>query len=148
AVVALENVPEFRTWGRLLPDGTIDPRFVGHTFRTWLGKIRALGYQVEMRELSACDYGAPTTRRRLFIVARCDGRPIVWPAPTHGRGLLPHRPAAECIDWSLPCPSIFDRTKPLVEATLRRIAHGLQKFVLEAADPFVVDVSGRRAAAL
>jgi len=145
-VLCLENVVEFQSWGRLKDDGTIDPRFVGHTFATWLGKLKACGYQVEMRELVAAEYGAPTSRKRLFIIARCDGLPIVWPAPTHGRGLRSHRAAAECIDWSIPCPSIFERPKPLVDATLRRIAHGLRKFVLDASMPFVVDVGGQRVA--
>jgi DNA (cytosine-5)-methyltransferase 1 len=144
SVICLENVSEFQTWGRLLADGTVDPRFVGHTFATWLGKLRALGYQVEMRELVAADYGAPTVRRRLFIIARCDGLPIVWPTPTHGRGLVPHRPAGDCIDWSIEAPSIFDRKKPLVDATHRRIAYGLKKFVLETSDPYVVHLADGR----
>ena len=104
-----------------------------------MGTLRAAGYDVEWRELRACDYGAPTTRKRLFVVARCDGQPIVWPEPTHGPGrAAPHRTAAECIDWSLPCPSIFGRKKPLAENTLRRIARGIQRFVLDSGDPFIV----------
>src|SRR5690606_19348795 len=100
----------------------------------------------EMRELRACDYGAPTTRKRLFIIARCDGRPIVWPKPTHGPGRRPYRTAAECIDWSIPCPSIFltreegralGVRRPLAEATERRIARGIWKYVLTARQPFV-----------
>lgn len=138
---ALENVTELQTWGRLLPDGTIDPRFVGHTFKTWLGKLKALGYQVEMREMRACDYGAPTTRKRLFIVGRCDGEPIAWPTPTHGPGLRPYRSAAECIDWSTPARSIFDRPKPLAEPTLRRIARALHVHVLDGR-PFIVPQLG------
>lgn len=110
--------------------------------------IKGLGYKVEWRELRACDYGAPTIRKRLFMVARCDGRPIVWPAPTHGKpdskevkaGLLkPYRTAAECIDWSIPCPSIFGRKKPLADATMRRIAKGLVRYVIEAEKPFIVE---------
>lgn len=110
--------------------------------------IRGLGYKVEWRELRACDYGAPTIRKRLFMVARCDGRPIVWPAPTHGKpdskevkaGLLkPYRTAAECIDWSIPCPSIFGRKKPLADATMKRIAKGLVRYVIEAEKPFIVE---------
>jgi len=110
--------------------------------------IKGLGYKVEWRELRACDYGAPTIRKRLFMVARCDGRPIVWPAPTHGKpeskdvkaGLLkPYRTAAECIDWSLPCPSIFGRKKPLADATMKRIAKGLVRYVIEAEKPFIVE---------
>lgn len=109
--------------------------------------IRGLGYKVEWRELRACDYGAPTIRKRLFLVARCDGQPIVWPKPTHGAPdsvaviagqLLPYRTAAECIDWSIPCPSIFERKRPLAENTLRRIAKGIQRFVIDAAKPFIV----------
>lgn len=110
--------------------------------------IKGLGYKVEWRELRACDYGAPTIRKRLFMVARCDGRPIVWPAPTHGKpeskevkaGLLkPYRTAAECIDWSIPCPSIFGRKKPLADATMKRIAKGLVRYVIEAEKPFIVE---------
>lgn len=109
--------------------------------------IKGLGYKVEWRELRACDYGAPTIRKRLFLVARCDGRPIVWPAPTHGKpdskevkaGLLkPYRAAAECIDFSLPCKSIFGRKRPLAEATMKRIAKGLVRYVIEAQEPFIV----------
>lgn len=110
--------------------------------------IKGLGYKVEWKELRACDYGAPTIRKRLFMVARRDGRPIVWPKPTHGKpdskevkaGLLqPYRTAAECIDWSIPCPSIFGRKKPLAEATLRRIAKGLVRYVIESEKPFIVE---------
>jgi DNA (cytosine-5)-methyltransferase 1 len=110
--------------------------------------IKGLGYKVEWKELRACDYGAPTIRKRLFMVARCDGRPIVWPKPSHGKpdskevkaGLLqPYRTAAECIDWSLPCPSIFGRKKPLAEATMKRIAKGLVRYVIEAEKPFIVE---------
>lgn len=138
-IICLENVEEFQDWAPIGKDGKPDPMRTGLIFRIWVGKLRAQGYQVEWRELRACDYGAPTTRRRLFIIARCDGAPIVWPAPTHGPGLpRPHRAAAECIDWSIPCRSIFGRKKPLAEPTLRRIARGLQRFVLEAAKPFVV----------
>lgn len=109
--------------------------------------VKGLGYKVEWRELRACDYGAPTIRKRLFLVARCDGRPIVWPAPTHGKpdskevkaGLLkPYRAAAECIDFSLPCRSIFGRKRPLAEATMKRIAKGLVRYVIEAQEPFIV----------
>jgi DNA (cytosine-5)-methyltransferase 1 len=109
--------------------------------------IKGLGYKVEWRELRACDYGAPTIRKRLFMVLRCDGRPIIWPAPTHGKpdskevksGLLkPYRTAAECIDFSLPCPSIFSRKKPLAEATMKRIARGLMRYVIQASEPFIV----------
>ena len=99
-----------------------------------------LGYRAEWRTLKACDYGAPTIRKRFYMIARRDGFPIRWPAPTHGRGkgLKRYRTAAECIDWSIPCPSIFERGKPLAENTLRRIARGLDKFVIRNKRPFIV----------
>ena len=106
-----------------------------------------LGYTVEYRELRACDYGAPTIRKRFFMVMRCDGMPVAWPAQSHGDPkslpvqsgqLLPWRTAAECIDWSLTCPSIFDRKKPLAENTMRRIARGIQRFVIDNPTPFIV----------
>ncbi|MFH2639781.1 DnaT-like ssDNA-binding domain-containing protein [Klebsiella aerogenes] len=109
--------------------------------------VKGLGYVVEYRELRACDYGAPTIRKRFFMVMRRDGQPIVWPAATHGDPkspavisgkLAPWRTAAECIDWSIPAPSIFGRKKPLAENTLRRIARGIQRFVIESASPFIV----------
>lgn len=109
--------------------------------------INGLGYTVEYRELRACDYGAPTIRKRFFMVARCDGQPVVWPEPTHGDPkseavksgrLKPWRTAAECIDWSIPAPSIFGRKKPLAENTLKRIARGIQRFVINSASPFIV----------
>ena len=141
-VICLENVEEFADWGPLV-DGLPCPVRKGLTFRRWWRQIENLGYTLDARELRACDYGAPTSRKRLFIVARCDGRPIVWPEPTHGPGLLPYRAAAECIDWSLPCPSIFDRQKPLVDATLRRIARGVMRYVVHARQPFLVAVEDR-----
>ena len=103
---------------------------------------KGLGYRAEWRVLRACDYGAPTTRKRFYLIARRDGRPIVWPRATHGKGreLRPYRTAAECIDWSIPCPSIFERRKPLAENTLRRIARGLSKFVIENPRPFLVPI--------
>ena len=138
-IICLENVEEFADWGPLGPDNRPDPARRGLSFRRFVGRLRALGYVVEWRELRASDYGAPTIRKRLFLIARCDGRPIVWPAPSHGPGTgKPHRAAAECIDWSLPCPSIFDRKKPLAEPTLRRVARGIKRFVLDAAEPFIV----------
>lgn len=142
-VICLENVEEFEDWGPL--DGENRPCAArrGLTFRRWLGSLRNLGYAVEWRTLRAADYGAPTSRRRLFLVARCDGQPIQWPESTHGPGrALPWRTAAECIDWSVPVPSIFERARPLVEATERRIAAGIRKFVLEAERPFVVGSAG------
>lgn len=140
-VICLENVEEFQTWGPLADDGRPCPDRKGLTFRRWKAQLENLGYRVEHRELRACDYGAPTIRKRLFLVARCDGAPIVWPAPTHGPGLKPYRTAAECIDWSLPCPSIFERERPLAEATMRRIAHGIKRYVIDSAKPFIVPVT-------
>lgn len=109
--------------------------------------VKGLGYVVEYRELRACDYGAPTIRKRFFMVMRRDGKPIVWPEPTHGDPkspavqagrLAPWRTAAECIDWSIPAPSIFGRKKPLAENTMKRIARGIQRFVIESVSPFIV----------
>ena len=109
--------------------------------------VKGLGYIVEYRELRACDFGAPTIRKRFFMVMRCDGKPIVWPEPTHGDPkspavkmgrLAPWRTAAECIDWSIGAPSIFGRKKPLAENTLKRIARGIQRFVLDNPAPFIV----------
>ena len=145
-VIHLENVEEFQHWGPLLADGTPCPDRRGSSFARWVAQLRNLGYAVEWRELRACDYGAPTIRKRLFLVARCDGQPIVWPDPTHaakpakGSGLRPWRTAADCIDWSLPCPSIFERERPLVDATLRRVARGVMRYVVEAAKPFIVRI--------
>ncbi|MFP2962414.1 DNA cytosine methyltransferase [Myxococcus sp. 1LA] len=142
-VIFLENVSEFRTWGPLGPDGRPDKARMGETFDQWMGALQILGYRVEHRVLDASHYGAPTKRRRLFLVARCDGQPIRWPEPTHGPGKLPLRTAAECIDWSIPCPSIFERKKPLAEKTMWRIAEGLRRFVLENPEPFIVGCGGR-----
>ena len=153
-VIILENVEEFVTWGPLGADLKPDPARRGKTFALWVAKLRRLGYAVEWRELRACDYGSPTIRKRLFVIARCDGRPIVWPKPTHSKGgkegLLPWRAAAEIIDWSLPCHSIFltpEQAKqagvrrPLKPATLRRIAAGVMRYVVNHADPFLVAIN-------
>jgi DNA (cytosine-5)-methyltransferase 1 len=141
-VIILENVEEFTTWGPLCEAGQPIAAKRGETFAEWRRALEALGYRVEHRTLVAADYGAPTTRKRLFLVARCDGAPIVWPAPTHGRGRArPWRTAAEIIDWSIPCPSIFARRKPLAEATERRIAEGVRRYVLETARPFIVPLT-------
>lgn len=142
-VIVCENVAEWRDWGPVLASkGVPCPKRKGKTFRQWVGHLQRLGYRVEHRELRACDYGTPTIRKRLFLVARRDGHPIVWPKPTHNErgtdGLKPWRTAAECIDWTLPCPSIFDRKRPLADATLRRIAKGVMRYVVEAAEPFIV----------
>jgi DNA (cytosine-5)-methyltransferase 1 len=137
-VICLENVSEFQGWGPLGDDGRPVKRRMGATFLRWRGKLIKLGYEVDFRVLDASHYGAPTRRKRLFLVARCDGQPIRWPEPTHGPGRLPFRTAAECIDWSLPCPSIFGRKKALAEKTLWRIAQGIRRFVLESPAPFIV----------
>jgi len=139
-VIVLENVEEFADWGPVLEDGRPCPMRKGHTFRRFVRQLSNCGYTVDWQEIRACDYGAPTIRKRLFLVARCDGEAIVWPAPTHGRGLQPYRTAAECIDWSIPCPSIFERERPLAENTLRRIARGVQRYVVEAAEPYIVRI--------
>jgi len=136
-IIMLENVEEFTTWGPL-KDGRPCPKRKGQTFRAFINALQRHGYRVEYRELSAHHYGAPTSRRRLFLIARRDGLPIVWPEATHGPGLEPYRTAAECIDWSIPCPSIFDRKKPLCENTMRRIARGMERFVINNPDPFII----------
>lgn len=147
-VIILENVEEFKTWGPIV-DGRPCPQRKGETFNLFVEALRRIGYQVDWRELVASDYGAPTSRKRLFLIARCDGLPIVWPESTHGdpdslmvrSGVLkPWRTAAEIIDWTIPCPSIFERKKPLVENTLRRIARGLEKFVLEDPEPYIIPI--------
>lgn len=139
-VMILENVEEFQTWGPLLEGGTPCPERSGQTFRKWVSKLRYLGYQVEWKELRACDFGAPTTRKRLFVIARSDGLPIIWPRPTHGPSLKPYQTAAGCIDWSIPMPSIFNRARPLADATLRRIATGIWRFCVEAPDGGIVQL--------
>lgn len=140
--IMLENVEEFRTWGPLLDDGKPCPASKGQTFDSWVEQLRSHGYAVQWKELKACDYGAPTSRKRLFLIARRDGRPIVWPEPTHGP-LRPerYRTAADIIDWSIPCPSIFTRARPLKDATCRRIATGIMRYVVGAQRPFIVPVT-------
>jgi DNA (cytosine-5)-methyltransferase 1 len=154
-IICLENVEEFQDWGPLLirADGSEYPcpDRKGETFKRFIRQLKKLGYRVEWKELRACDYGAPTIRKRLFLIARCDGQPIVWPAPTHGPGRpLPYRTAAECIDWTIPCPSIFltreegraiGVNRPLAEATMARIAKGVKRYVIDAAEPFIVPVT-------
>lgn len=144
-VIMLENVEEFKDWGPLIStaDGKLVPCPLrkGLTFRRWVRELKKCGYVVEYRELRACDYGAPTIRKRLFLIARSDGKPIVWPTPTHGTGLIPYRTAAECIDWSIPCPSIFTRKKALAENTLKRVAKGMFKYVIDAERPFIVNLT-------
>ncbi|WP_374697322.1 DNA cytosine methyltransferase [Alcaligenes nematophilus] len=141
-VIILENVEEFQTWGPLTEDGMPCPERKGKTFQLWKEQLRSLGYRLEYKELRACDYGAPTIRKRFFMVARCDGLPIVWPQQTHfakpAKGQLAWRPASDIIDWSIPCPSIFERKRPLADATCRRIAKGVMRYVIEAENPFIV----------
>ena len=160
-VIILENVEEFQTWGPVRRGRPVKSK-TGQTFRQWLGQLEALGYTVEWRELVAADYGAPTTRKRFFLIARSDGRPIVWPEPTHAsadspeareRTKKPWRSAAEIIDWNLPTPSIFATkeeirerygvaaVRPLARNTMRRVARGVDKFVIRSASPFLVIVN-------
>lgn len=157
-VIFLENVEEFQTWGPVRKGKPIKKK-AGQTFRKFIQQLRELGYAVEWRELIAADYGAPTTRKRFVLIARCDGQPIMWPEPTHaprdseavksGR-LLSWRSAAEIIDWSLPCPSIFDTkaavmekyglkaVRPLADNTMRRVIRGVDKFTIKSGEPFLV----------
>ena len=158
-VIMLENVEEFKTWGPLNRRHRPIKAKRGRTYRKFINQLTELGYEVQTRELVAADYGAPTMRKRFFLVARCDGRPIVWPKPEYGPkdslevkcGLLkPYKGAYTQIDFSRPCPSIFDSKeeiwekygiraqRPLAEKTMRRIARGLQKFVLENPEPFIM----------
>jgi DNA (cytosine-5)-methyltransferase 1 len=144
-VICLENVEEFQEWGPLDDAGFPIKERAGEEFERWLGELRALGYQIEFRSLVAADYGVPTTRKRLFMVARIDDVQIEWPEPTHGKGRSrAWRSAAEIIDWSLPCPSIFDRKKPLAEASMRRIAAGVRRYVMDSGAPFIVPVTHPR----
>lgn len=161
-VIMLENVEEFQDWGRLDEKNRPDPRYKGETFRRFVSQLEKLGYHVEYRLLRACDYGAPTIRKRLFLIARCDGRRIVWPEPTHAApdslevavGIKkPWVPVADVLDFSLPCPSIFASSKeimeqygiravrPLSENTMRRIAKGIMKFVVNNPKPFIVSIA-------
>lgn len=146
-VIMLENVEEFQTWGALGEDGRPCPKRKGQTFQSFIRALQRQGYAVDYRELRACDFGAPTIRKRFFLVARRDGLPICWPKPTHGDSksvevkkgkLKPWRTAAECIDWSIDCPSIFDREKPLADATNKRIAAGIMRYVVNSAQPYIV----------
>ena len=160
-VIILENVEEFQTWGPVRRGRPVKSK-AGQTFRRFISQLEGLGYAVEWRELVAADYGAPTTRKRFFLIARCDGRPIVWPEPTHAPAdsqevlegqKKPWRSAAEVIDWSLPCPSIFDTReeirekyglsaqRPLRPNTMRRVIRGVDKFVVKSANPFLVVVN-------
>lgn len=179
-VMFMENVEEIQTWGPLLPNHRPDPQHKGRTWKAFLAAlgpglaadhpdipeileltrgavtkaelVRGFGYQFETRELRCCDYGAPTIRKRLFMIARRDGMPIVWPERSHGPGLKPYRTIAECIDWSIPCTSIFLTRKqakaqgvrckrPLNNPTMRRIAAGMDRYVLKAKRPFMVSLT-------
>ena len=139
-VIFLENVEEFLTWGRVRKGKPIE-KDKGNTFKRFVKQLEDLGYVVDWRILKACDYGVPTSRKRLYLIARCDGKPIIFPKPTHGEGpgKKPYRSAAEIIDWSVPCQSIFERKKPLVAATLRRIAKGLDRFVIRSKSPYIIE---------
>lgn len=157
-VIMLENVEEFQTWGPVRKGKPVK-KLAGTTFRKFISQLRDLGYAVEYRELVAADLGAPTTRKRFVLIARCDGRPIVWPERTHAPRdseevrsgkLKPWRSAAEIIDWSLPCPSIFESkaeilkkyglkaVRPLADNTMRRIIRGVDKFTIRSGEPFIV----------
>jgi DNA (cytosine-5)-methyltransferase 1 len=172
-VISLENVKQILQWGPLIAkrdkatgrvmklDGTVaavgervpvqqqflvpDPKRRGITWQRFVELLEGMGYQVEWRVIKACDFGAPTSRERLFMIARCDGQPIVWPEPTHAKnpakGQQKWRTAADCIDWSVPSKSIFGRKKDLAAATLRRVAKGMKKFVLDNPQPFIVPIA-------
>lgn len=158
-VIMLENVEEFKTWGPLNRRHHPIKSKQGKTFERFVQQFQELGYEVDFRELVAADYGAPTMRKRFFMIARCDGKPIVWPEPTHApadseavkAGLLkPYVGAYTQLDFSLPCPSIFDTSeeikekygiravRPLAPKTMERIARGLKKFVLDNPEPFII----------
>lgn len=159
-VIILENVEEFQTWGPVRKGKPMKSRR-GETFRKWKEQLQVLGYEIEHRELVAADYGAPTIRKRFFLIARCDGKKIIWPERTHAPKdseevksgkCKPWRGAAEIIDWTIPCPSIFDTTdeikekygiravRPLAVNTQKRIARGIEKFVLQNKEPFIVPI--------
>lgn len=160
-VIILENVEEFQTWGPVRRGKPVK-KLAGTTFRKFISQLKALGYTVEFRELVAADYGAPTSRKRFYMIARCDGKPIVWPKPTHSKtgadGLPRWRSAAEIIDWSLPCPSVFDAkadimgkyglkaVRPLAKNTMRRIIRGVDKFTIRSGKPFIVQQKFQNAA--
>ena len=152
-VIILENVEEFQTWGPVRKGKPVK-KLAGTTFRRFISQLEALGYTVEFRELVAADFGAPTSRKRFYMIARCDGKPIVWPKPTHSKtgayGVPKWRCASEIIDWSLPCPSVFaskaqimdkyglKAVRPLAKNTMRRIIRGVDKFIIRSGKPFIV----------
>lgn len=158
-VILLENVPEFVTWGPVRKGKPVKSK-AGQTYRKWYAQLSALGYRIETRELCAADYGVPTIRTRFYLIARRDGQAIRWPEKTHGKRtseevisgrLQPWKPASECIDFSLPCFSVFESkeaiqeqygskvVRPLAKNTMARVAHGLDRFVIRAAEPFIVE---------
>jgi DNA (cytosine-5)-methyltransferase 1 len=136
-VIILENVPEFVTWGKIDKSGRPIKERKGETFKQFTGHLENMGYAVDWRVLDASDFGAGTSRHRLYLIARCDGESIIFPNATHGDGLLPKRTAAEFIDFSVRGKSIFNRKKPLADATLNRIAKGLDKFTIKNPKPFI-----------
>lgn len=160
-VIILENVEEFQTWGPVRKGKPVK-KLAGTTFRKFISQLEALGYTVEFRELVAADFGAPNSRKRFYLIARCDGKPIVWPKPTHSKtgadGLPKWRSAAEIIDWSLPCPSVFaskaeimaeyglKAVRPLAKNTMRRIIRGVDKFTIRSGKPFIVQQKFQNAA--
>ncbi|MDQ0666296.1 DNA cytosine methyltransferase [Pseudomonas sp. W2I6] len=172
-VISLENVKQILQWGRLIakrdkvtgrvvklggdvaaPGEVVpvgqqflipDPKQRGRTWRRFVALLEGMGYVVEWKVIKACDFGAPTSRERLFMIARCDGQPIVWPEPTHAKnptkGQQKWKTAADCIDFSDLGKSIFGRKKDLAPATLRRVAKGMKKFVIDSASPFIVPIA-------
>ena len=146
--IIIENVPEFRTWGPLDPDGKAIPECRGKTFRAFISALKSLNYAVDWRILCAADYGAPTSRRRLFVqtVRKDCAKKIIWPQPTNTRDgdlILPKwRSAGEIIDWNLPCKMISERKKPLAAATMKRIECGIREFWKESAVPFIARLYG------
>lgn len=142
-IIGMENVEELAEWGPLLPDGSRNLDKAGFNFRRLVKRLQNLGYEVDWRVLHAHEYGVPTIRKRLVLLARCDGLPLVWPERTHGPGLLPYRTAAECIDFTRPCPSIFGRAKPLVPNTERRIYRGIQRYMINDPNPFIVGIDNK-----
>lgn len=160
-VIILENVEEFKTWGPLNRSHRPIKNKQGVTFKKFVKQFKELGYDVEFNELVAADYGAPTKRKRFFMIARCDGKPIKWPKHTHGplnseevkAGLVkPYVGAYTKLDFSIPCPSIFDTSaeikekygiravRPLADKTMQRIARGIKKFVIDNQEPFIVPI--------
>ena len=140
-VIVLENVEEFQDWCPLDKHGRAKMHLRGVTFAKFVRHLRREGYSVSWRELVACDYGAPTSRKRFFLIATADRTPAHWPLPTHGQGLKPYRTAAECIDWSVPIHSIFERKKELADATKRRITKGIMRYVIKNPHPYIVEES-------